>query len=106
MTWCTPVRPCAQPLMPCVESISLARPLPQSFGPAERRHRKSNGLLREYFPKGTDITGDISYLNTVADEINGRPRAILQFRTPAEVFAELLLADNPEDNLSSIASTG
>jgi hypothetical protein len=64
------------------------------------------GLLREYFPKGTDITGDISYLNTVVDEINGRPRAILQFGTPAEVFAELLLADNPEDNLSSIASTG
>jgi hypothetical protein len=30
-------------------------------------------LLREYFPKGTDITGDIRYLNAVADEINDRP---------------------------------
>src|SRR5450755_3476494 len=54
----------------------------------------------------TEITGDIRYLQAVADEINDRPRAILGFRTPAEVFAELLLADNPRDNLSSIASTG
>jgi hypothetical protein len=68
--------------------------------------KNTNGLLREYFPKGTEITGDIRYLQAVADEINDRPRAILGFRTPAEVFAELLLADNPEDNLSLIASTG
>jgi IS30 family transposase len=45
-------------------------------------------------------------LNTVADEINSRPRAILDFRTPAVVFAELILADNPDDSLSSIASAG
>jgi len=70
-------------------------------------NENTNGLLREYFPKGTDITGDIRYLNAVADEINGRPHAILQFRTPAEVFAEqLLLDENPAGNLSSIASTG
>jgi len=69
-------------------------------------NENTNGLVREYFPKGTDITGDIRYLNAVADEINGRPRAMLGFRTPAEVFAELLLADNPDGSLSSIASTG
>ena len=69
-------------------------------------NENTNGLLCEYFPKGTDITGDIRYLNAVADEINGRPRATLGFRTPAEVFAELLLADNSGDDLSSIASTG
>ena len=86
--------------------VQTAWPL-TAHSPWERgTNENTNGLLREYFPKGTDITGDIRYLNTVADEINGRPRAILQFRTPAEVFAELLLADNPEDNLSSIASTG
>jgi IS30 family transposase len=45
-------------------------------------------------------------LNAVADEIGGRPRAILEFKTPAEVSAELRLADNPEDAISSIASTG
>jgi IS30 family transposase len=70
------------------------------------RTRSVNGLLREYFPKGTDITGNIRYLNAVADEINGRPRAIIRFSKPAEVFAELLLADNSGDDLSSIASTG
>ena len=92
-------------------ALTLATDIPVYFAhahsPWERgTNENTNGLLREYFPKGTDITGDISYLNAVADEINGRPRAILQFRTPAEVFAELLLDDNSEDDLSSIASTG
>ena len=78
-----------------------------AHSPWERgTNENTNGIVREYFPKGTDITGDINYLNAVADEINGRPRAILGFRTPAEVFAELLLADDSGDNLSSIASTG
>ena len=40
MTWCIP-RPCALPLMRCVESISPARRLPQSSGPDERRHQQS-----------------------------------------------------------------
>jgi hypothetical protein len=47
-----------------------------------------------------------AYIQVVADEINDRLRAIVVFRTPAEVSAELLLADNTEDNLSSVASTG
>jgi IS30 family transposase len=92
-------------------ALTLATDIPVYFAhahsPWERgTNENTNGLLREYFPKGTDITGDIHYLNTVADELNGRPRAILGFRTPAEVFAELLLADHPGDDLSSIASTG
>jgi IS30 family transposase len=92
-------------------ALTLATDIPVYFAhahsPWERgTNENTNGLLREYFPKGTEITGDIRYLQTVADEINDRPRAILGFRTPAEVFADLLLADNPGDNLSSIASTG
>ena len=92
-------------------ALTLASDIPVYFAhahsPWERgTNENTNGLLREYFPKGTDITGDIHYLQAVAGEINDRPRAILGFRTPAEVFAELLLADNPGDNLSSIASTG
>jgi hypothetical protein len=71
-------------------------------------NENTNGIVREYFPKGTEITVGIHYLQAVADEINDRPSAMLGFRTPAEVFAfaELLVADNPEDNLSPIASTG
>jgi IS30 family transposase len=92
-------------------ALTLAADIPVYFAharsPWERgTNENTSGLLREYFPKGTEITGDIHYLQAVADEINDRPRAILGFRTPAEVFAELLRADNPEDNLSSIASTG
>jgi transposase, IS30 family len=92
-------------------ALTLASDIPVYFAhahsPWERgTNENTNGLLREYFPKGTDITGDIRYLNRVADEINDRPRAILGFRTPAEVFAELLLDENFGDNLSSVASTG
>jgi IS30 family transposase len=92
-------------------ALTLKSDIPVFFAhahsPWERgTNENTNGLLREYFPKGTDITGDIRYLNAVAAEINGRPRAILGFRTPAEVFAELLLDDNSGDNLSSVASTG
>ncbi|MGB8200504.1 MAG: IS30 family transposase, partial [Pseudonocardiaceae bacterium] len=61
-------------------------------------NENTNGLLREYFPKGTEITDDQTYLNHVATELNNRPRRILGYRTPAEVFADLLA--------SSIASTG
>ena len=57
-----------------------------------------NDLLREYFPKGTDITDDQTYLDRVAAELNNRPRRILGYQTPAEIFAGLLA--------SSIASTG
>jgi IS30 family transposase len=92
-------------------ALTLATDIPVYFAhahsPWERgTNENTNGIVREYFPKGTEITGDIHYLQAVADEINDRPRAILGFRTPAEVFAESLLADNPGDNLSSIASTG
>jgi IS30 family transposase len=61
-------------------------------------NENTNGLLREYFPKGTDITDDQTYLDLVATELNNRPRRILGYRTPAEVFTDLLT--------SSIATTG
>jgi hypothetical protein len=50
-------------------------------------------LIPEYFPKGTEITGDMDYLWSVADSLNDRPRAIFGFRKPSEVFAELLLQE-------------
>jgi IS30 family transposase len=50
-----------------------------------------NGLLRQYFPKGTDLD-KVSYdqLQAVAVEMNGRPRKVLGWRTPAEVYADLV----------------
>ncbi|PZS09207.1 MAG: IS30 family transposase [Acidimicrobiales bacterium] len=53
-------------------------------------NENTNRWLREYFPKGTDIPTDPAYLWSVAREINGRPRQILDWRKPTEVFTELL----------------
>ncbi|MFL6053120.1 MAG: IS30 family transposase, partial [Actinoallomurus sp.] len=47
------------------------------------------GLIREYLPKGTGIPGDAELLNSIAHSLNTRPRRMLGYRTPAEVFAEM-----------------
>lgn len=50
-----------------------------------------NGLLRQYFPKGTDLHNiSLEQVRFVAAEMNGRPRKVLQWRTPAEVYAEVI----------------
>jgi IS30 family transposase len=53
-------------------------------------NENTNGLLRQYFPKGTVMPSDPQRLQAVADELNGRPRKTLGWRTPAEAMAELL----------------
>jgi IS30 family transposase len=52
-------------------------------------NENTNGLIRQYFPKGTDFR-DISHYEVrhVEKLLNDRPRACLDFRTPAEVFFE------------------
>ncbi len=52
-----------------------------------------NGLLRQYFPKGTDLRGhSAADLAAVADEINSRPRKTLNWATPADLLGRLLLS--------------
>ncbi|MCL1049209.1 IS30 family transposase [Shewanella abyssi] len=47
----------------------------------------ANGLLGRYFPKGTDFSAVTSeQLETIVNLINNRPRKILNYQTPAEVF--------------------
>ena len=54
-------------------------------------NENTNGLLRQYFPKGTDLSGYTQrQLNQVADEMNGRPRKTLNFKKPIEVISTII----------------
>jgi transposase, IS30 family len=54
-------------------------------------NENTNGLLRQYFPKGTDLSAHSpQHLRDIADKLNGRPRKVLGWKTPAEAMAEFL----------------
>jgi IS30 family transposase len=59
-------------------------------------NENTNGLLRQYFPKGKSLAGvGQAELDAVAAKLNGRPRKTLAWLTPAEQLAELLDGSEP-----------
>ena len=66
-------------------------------------NENTNGLLRQYFPKGTDLARwSNNDLEAVAAELNSRPRKVLHWRTPAEALDDHLRSLQQ----ASVASTG
>lgn len=63
------------------------------YSPWERpTNENTNGLLRDYFPKGTDLSvHSKAHIKKVQRELNERPRKVLDVRTPVEVFNEMIL---------------
>lgn len=63
------------------------------YSPWERpTNENSNGLIRDYFPKGTDLSKVTKRrLKEVQNQLNERPRRVLDWRTPKEVFDELIM---------------
>jgi IS30 family transposase len=66
-------------------------------------NENTNGLLRQYFPKGTDLSVfPAEYLDYVALQLNNRPRKRHGYKTPAEVLDQLLSQPGP----SGVSLTG
>ena len=58
-------------------------------------NENTNGLVRQYSPKGTDLSvHNHDRLTEVADELNNRPRKTLNMNTPAELMANLMSPAN------------
>jgi IS30 family transposase len=62
-------------------------------------NENTNGLVRQYLPKGTDLSGySQEQLDAIADEINRRPRKTLDWCSPLEVYDQWLLKLETQSN--------
>jgi len=82
--------------MSCHLDLSSATGIPVHFcrrsRPWQRGTNENTGLLRQYFPKGTDLSvHSEADLDWVAAELNDRPRKRLAFKKPIEQIGPLLL---------------
>jgi len=67
-------------------------------------NENTNGLLRQYFPKGTDLSGyHPDYLEFVSAQMNRRPRETLGWRSPAKALNELLSQSSPTGGVATTA---
>ena len=72
--------------------------------PQNERH---NGLFRTFVPKGVSIEAfSVEYILAAADELNGRPRKKLGYRTPEELFDQFLDSVYAAEGCGSIAQDG
>lgn len=85
-------------------AVYFAHPYTSWERPQNERH---NGLFRTFVPKGVSIEAfSAEYILVAADELNGRPRKKLGYRTPEELFDEFLDSVYAAEGCGSIAQDG
>ena len=83
-------------------SLNLAVYFCDPHAPWQRgSNENTNGLLRQYLPKGADLNAfSQADLNAIAEKLNTRPRKKLGFKTPQEVYFASALCQNHETNVA------